>query len=236
MQLPKQITPNPLVLSTVELRFSSNLNESSILSTIFPLFSKELPFLSEGKIPKDLKRQNEQFRYAPDFCLKNELYTLSFSNNVISFENNKEYTLWDNYFGFIKTQLLKLIGLGIIDNFDRVGVRYVSIFENKKDIQNVLKKTPSMTIDGYNENFLHYSSEIKKEKINLHLNIAKNAKVERDGVTKIGTLIYIDASFNEKSMVNESVFETIDSLHLEQKKLFFSLLCQDFIKELNPSY
>lgn len=234
MQLPVEISPNPLVISTVELRFTSTLNEESVLPTIFPIFSKELPSLSNSKIPRELANSDEVFKYSPDFTLSNESYSMSISNRVISFENVNEYTLWDNYFSFIKKQLKTLFELNIITTIERIGVRYGSIFDDSFD--QILRFNPTFSIDGYDESLVHNRTEFKKNNITLTLQIAKAAKIIRNSKTQIGTLIDIDASYTNGPEFKDDIFQLIDELHTAEKTLFFELLQPDYLKNLNPKY
>ena len=83
MLLPKEISPNPLVSSTIELRFISELLDSDILANVFPVFSKDFPNLTEGQIPKEIKKQEPQLKYSPDYILKNEKFSISFTIEIL---------------------------------------------------------------------------------------------------------------------------------------------------------
>jgi len=234
MNLPKQISPNPLIISTIELRFVSDLDDNNLLQTFFPLFSETMPKLTPNKIPKDLRNSQEQFKFAADYTFSNDTYSVSISNKSISFENVSEYTLWDNYFSFIKNQLSKIFNINIIKKIDRVGVRYGSILPN--DIGSILKKEPSFSVENFIGNFTQFRTDFKKDDINLHLFLAKNIKVERNGTIKFGTLIDIDASTSNNLLADISIFRIIENLHSEEKSFFFNLLHSDYITKLNPQY
>ena len=62
MQLPKSISPNPLFTSTIEIRFSTSLNRMELLQKMSSVFSNNFPILEEGRIPQELKEQEEQFK------------------------------------------------------------------------------------------------------------------------------------------------------------------------------
>ena len=42
MKLPIEISPNPLVTSTIEIRFLSEIESTKVLSVFIPIFSPEL--------------------------------------------------------------------------------------------------------------------------------------------------------------------------------------------------
>ncbi len=45
MSLPKEITPNPLILTPVEIRFISKAIEGNLFSKLYPVFSTDLPII-----------------------------------------------------------------------------------------------------------------------------------------------------------------------------------------------
>jgi uncharacterized protein (TIGR04255 family) len=236
MQLPKKIFPNPLIISTVELRFISDLDRSDALSKFFPIYSGELSKFSNSKIPEELRTNHEQFMFSSDYTLSNDQYSLSFSNKVIVIEANGDYPFWDHYFTFIKNQLSKLFALNVLKKIERIGVRYGSILNHNESLSTILKYNPAFNILGFEEDLILIRSDLKRNGKNLHLQIAKNAKTERNGITKSGTLIDIDASYNNSIDPTEKVYTLIDELHTEEKSLFFELLTIDFLKKLKPEY
>lgn len=244
MALPKEISPNPLITSTVEIRFSSSVNEEDVLNVFYPVFSKNFPKIKEkDRIPKELKNKRPEFKYIADYILLNEDYSLSIGANSIAFENVGTYHLWENYFSMIKTNLNILSELNIVKEINRIGVRYASIFENKEDITDVLNVDFELKFDGYTQDVQSLRTDFNKGDIKLHIQIAKNAKFEKnenDVVKTIeGLYVDIDAS-SEKNMPNklgDEFYTLIDTLHKEQKTfLFETLMKKEFLQSLNPKY
>lgn len=237
MKLPVAISPNPLVTSTIEIRFFSDVESDKVLTTFFPIFSKELPILKEGKIPKELRNHNiKELMYAADFSLSNDEYSISFSNKAVSFEVVGEYKYWNNYSKFIREQIDKLIRANIIKDIQRIGVRYASVFAEKK-IANILQHFPSLNMNGYDETIAVFRTNLLQNDNQLHLQIANNARVNKGNKSFSGTVIDID-SFSSAPISPdlESVFNKVDELHLSGKELFFKLLRPDFLQTLNPKY
>lgn len=236
MQLPISISPNPLFTSTIEIRFSSSLNKTDLFKIMSKNFSSELPLFEEGKIPQELKDKEESFKYAPDYLLKNDDFSLAFSTKSISFEHISEYKLWPNYFQFIKQCLTKIFNLDIIEKIERCGVRYGSILEEKFNTADILIDLPNLKINNLQSNFIGFQAEYTTSKNKLYLQISPNVKLVKSNITRKGLYIDIDASFNGSLTPSEEVFKIIDNLHKEQKELFFGLLKKDFIETLNPKY
>lgn len=236
MALPKEISPNPLVTSTVEVRFRSEVETQKLFPVVYSKFSNNLPFFNESKIPKELRGTNPDFAFAPDYTLKNDDYSLSFSNKVIVFENISEYKLWNNYFPFIKEHLDGFFQLGVVKQIERIGLRYASIFDKTESVNQVLKTFSSFPTEGYTHEFNFYRGDLNKDGFDFHLQVANNAKVTKNNKSMTGVYIDIDASLNGTLEPSIKVFEIIEQLHQQEKELFFSLLKPEFVNTLNPKY
>lgn len=239
MKLPKRLAPNPLVLSTVEIRFTSTLSEGDVLSTFYPAFSAKYPKIRDNRVPKDLRNRIVNLKYSADYTLYNDQFSVSISNNLIAFENVNDYQLWDKYFPFIVDSLKCLEQLRIITSINRVGVRYASIFEQAKDFSDVINTNITFPYTDFQPKLRLYHADYKKDDILIQVRISEQAKVEKEGQKpKSGIYFDLDAAMNKElpQAIDEKLFSIIDSLHSEEKKMFFSLLKPDFIKSLNPEY
>lgn len=236
MTLPKSISPNPLFISTIELRFVTSLGRLELFQLMYSKFSKILPIVEEGNIPHDLKMQDENLKYQPDFIFKNDDFSLSFGTKNVSFEHISEYKLWPTYFSFVKDCLSKIFEMNFIGNIERCGVRYGSVFDNIIDPTIALKEVPNMEFKGVTGILDAFKVVFREEEKMLYLQISPSSKVQKNDVVKIGMYIDIDASFTKAILPNNEVFSIIEKLHVDQKQLFFGLLKDEFIETLNPQY
>jgi uncharacterized protein (TIGR04255 family) len=240
MRLPNKIDPNPLLTSTVEIRFDSSLNQVAVLKTFYPIFGIKYSNLKEAtNMPKELKTSNSLFDYTPDYVFSDKDYSVSVGRNVISFENVGTYHLWPNYFKMICENLNLLESLSIIKSVQRIGVRYASFFWEKTAESKILKYKIGFGHTGYTESLQLYQTNLKRDNTNLLLQIAPSAIANnQSGTPHQGFLIDIDASAEGKGnlVIGTKLFEVIDRLHTEEKELFFSILDEDFLKSLNPEY
>jgi len=241
MKLPIEISPNPLVTSTIEVRYYSKIGSNKLFNLVYKAFMQELPNFEQNTLPQGIKETNPQFKYAPDYILSNENYKLSFSNNVLSFENVAEYKLWGNYFPFISKSIKAFFELGHIDYVERIGVRYASVLDKTQSASEVINDVPAINVEGYDQKFEHYRSNLKKDNISILLQIFDNAKAAKNGVNSSGVYIDIDASFTGKLDKNEGAFldevlKYVDKLHSIEKELFFSLMKPEYLSTLNPKY
>ncbi|MFL9845069.1 TIGR04255 family protein [Flavobacterium rhizosphaerae] len=241
MKLPKKIYPDPIVSSTIEIRFKSLMEKKNILPSFLSNFYTELNSFEQSNIPPELKQADDILKYYPDYTLKNDKYSLSFSDVAFAFENVSEYTLWENYSSFIFEKLKKIFELNLIDKIDRIGLRFASLINQTGDLNRILINTPNISVADFdNLEFKSYSCVVSKDLFNLHLKINSNQELLAKAKERKGLLIDIDASFENKHNEDFSYHKTceiISDLHSVEKKLFFSLLKEKFIEEeLQPTY
>lgn len=238
MSLPTEISPNPLINSTVEIRFVSSLSEDEVLSVVYPLFSKKFPKLRERRIPLDIRRNESELRYAANYIFSDDKYSIFVDNNVIAFENVSNYHFWKNYFPVIKDNLSILKELNVITAIERIGVRYSSLFQDKQSFSEILTIDINFPYPDYTESNYHFKTELRKENVLLLLQLSQNATIVQQSSVKRGIFIDIDASisYDLPQSIGQDLFNMIDELHNEEKKLFFSLLNPKFLETLNPKY
>jgi len=234
---PKKITPNPLVSSTIEIRFKTDKECNTIFKLFFGKLSDKLPDFENATLPKELRAKHAELKYYPDYIFSNTDYSISFNENFISFENLTEYQLWENYYGFFNEILQLILGAGVIEQIERIGVRYQSRF-NVEDFSSVINHVPSMNIgmEVQKNDFISYTSKIKSDGYDLLLRLKNNITESIfDSDEEQGHLIDIDVSISE-SLNHGQITICVNKAHELLKKLFFGLLKEDFIKTLNPEY
>jgi uncharacterized protein (TIGR04255 family) len=238
MTLPVEISPNPLVTSTIEVRYASNgASSSDIIKNCFATFLGELPLIDFNPIPLIEKQANPQLKYVADITLNNESYKISFSNTVIAFENIGEYKLWGNYFPFVQRCLNQFFNFGHINKIERIGVRYASVLDKTESAAAVLNIQTDAGLSGYDQKFELFRTNLRVGEINMLLQIFEQARATKGTSSVSGVYIDIDASITKEIEVEPPVvFALIENLHKEQKALFFSLLKDDFLVSLNPRY
>ena len=237
-KLPIEISPNPLVSSVVELRIITELKTEELLGKLFPLFGNEFSNINYSNIPINLRKNEPQFTHNPDFIFSNDEYTISFGTNIISFENIGTYHLWNNYYTLIKDVLLKLNKINFIKGIERIGVRYISSFENQPNLTNILKINFELLDINLHLQNNYLQTELIKNDIKLTLRVAENGNISKGKKHYKGLFVDIDASkeSNLPSPMDDELLSLINHLHKEEKLLFFSLLEDNFLATLKPIY
>lgn len=238
MQLPKEISPNPLVNTAIEIRFSSNNSsweKEKLFSIVYPQFAGDFPNFQPG-IPSQVKEKNPNFKNAVDYILHNNEYSFGFSGNSILFGHRYEYKHWGNYYPFIKKNLNKFFSLGIINRIQRIGVRYSNIFDGPVKIENVLDFNLRVPITDYDQSveFMRLNLARENYKFNVQLGASAEGKVGERSLS--GVYVDVDSYLMGDYSPDESI-ALINDLHNQGKELLFTkLISQSFLKTLNPKY
>jgi uncharacterized protein (TIGR04255 family) len=238
-KLPMKIDPCPILEAIVELRFDSEFPHNAIFGIIYKEFKndyskvEELPIL---QLPEMVRKQDQNLRYKPFYKLsENKTFLFQVGARVISLISLKPYAGWKTFSEKLYDLLKRIDTLGILNSYSRIGIRYINGFDC-----NVFEKTNlSLNMKGQSLTDYNFSmnSEILTGKFTSTLRIANNAQVTTTatGASK-GSIIDID-TFVENPIAIKDTVSLIETGHIEEKKLFFSLLKREFIEqELNPEY
>jgi uncharacterized protein (TIGR04255 family) len=242
MQIPKKITPCPILEAIVEIRFEPEEPDDAIFGIIYNQFKKSFPEIEKLpilQIPDQFRSKDPNLIYKPHYKLIKENYTVQVGPRIFSLVNVKEYSGWDKFLQEIREVFELLSKLQVIKEIKRLGLRYVNLFDNlniyeKSNLKLVLKD------DALIENPINLTTRIASNEFVNQLVMVNHANVAVDKVSYAGSLIDIDTNlepFPESAKTNFDEFiDIVKRAHEEEKKLFFSLLEDDYLKTLNPEY
>jgi uncharacterized protein (TIGR04255 family) len=234
MKLPKAINPCPILDALFEIRFTSKTHPSAIFGMIFNVLQADFPKVENLPIlqlPEVVRATDPNFRFKPHYRISNNRFVTQIGPDVLTISSFPKYAGWDEFSKQIFRVLDKIENIGIIDSVIRIGIRYISFFENDifKDID--LRICIGDNDIAYKNTIIR--TEIEQEPFKSSLQIANNASNNN----KLGSIIDID-TFTESNLKdffsNKEVL--ISGGHHKEKELFFSLLKEGFLKTLNPIY
>ncbi len=234
MNLPKQISPCPVVDALVEFRFSTDINPNAVFGIIYNALRKdyaevlELPIL---QIPEPIRASDPNLKFKPHFKISNRSFSIQIGPDVISISSFPTYTGWDPFYAEIIKTLLRIDELGIISQYNRVGIRYINFFENCIFDKIAL----SISINESNIKYKNTSvkTEIEHQNFTSTLQVSNSVTVNN----RPGSIIDIDTfkTLSNKHSINE-LKDILNEGHLNEKGVFFELLKVDFLSQLNPQY
>jgi uncharacterized protein (TIGR04255 family) len=162
---------------------------------------------------------------------------VTFTRNDITFNINQEYLGWDNYFTRIQSILKLLFDRNIITKVNRIGLRYISQFDNIAIHQNINGNINLDFVEGDIYGMSRFELYVKEFIVLLTLT---NKQQVPENISKADYISIVDVDvvkvFNQLINDYEQVIRLIDEAHSIEKEVFFTLLKQGFLQTLNPKY
>ena len=243
MKIPKRINPDNLKDTLVQVLFNPGISPELFLGTFNHAFSEVFTFKAALPKRKELKiSEAEGLIFEPlekgYFLDKEEKIKVDVSGNAIVFNTFKDYILWDNYFPVISATIERLFATGMIKEINRIGIRYISQFDNTSLIDN-LNMNLSLDIANKNLEATQLRTEFVENEFRVILTLINRinqlqGEVKKDMNTSIIDIDVIQLPVDMKD--SKSAIEAIKNGHQKQKTTFFSLLKPAFLETLNPEY
>jgi len=240
MEIPKKIDSCPIVDSVVELRFSSSIYPNAVFGLIFNSLKIDFPRVEKLpilQIPEQLRDTDPNFKYKAQYHLISEDgYSVQIGPDVLVMGAPIPYQGWNNYFDKIKLVIQKVFQIDIIEEVNRLGVRFINFFE--LDIFKKINLDITINNEEHKPKNTLLRTEIEMRGFLNTLNIANNAKQAISQNSKrSGSIIDIDTykEYNNKNFME--IYESeIQNAHNVEKEIFFNLLKKDYLESLNPKY
>jgi uncharacterized protein (TIGR04255 family) len=234
--LPKKISPCPIIEANFEMRFNSNFPEDAIFGVIYSQLQSEFPkvdYLPITQLPHAIKMQDKNLAYAPYYKLSNKEFVVQIGPKVFSVGCVGDYIGWDDFSSKIKNYYQIISELPFINQFTRYSLRYINLFN---DTNFLADANFNINIDTKSlwGNRLHLIVELPLEKSISVLKILDNAQAAmRDGMVS-GSVIDIESSVAPEEFNNFE--QALEHIHDTEKELFFRVLGKTAILKLNPAY
>lgn len=237
MKIPSKIVPCPITEAIMEVRFDSKFDEGAVFGIIYSQIKDEfektinLPIL---EIPSSLRKTDPNLLYLPYYRLEsktNKNALIQIGPRVFSVIITKDYTGWDDFRALIEYGLQKLEKSEVASKITRFALRYVNFFD-----ENILSKS-NLAIKLNNEQLNGYNTTMRFELPDgdfLNVLSISNHAIKQEGTEIVkGSTIDIDTKI-ESELPNffTNRAKLLDDCHNTEKKLFSSLLSDDYVKTL----
>lgn len=235
-KLPQKITPCPIKEAIVEVRFESEIPNDAVFGIFYKEFKADYPTVDELPIlqlPEFVRKQDKSLQHKPHYKLSNnDGFLFQVGPRVVSLISVAPYSGWSEFYKRLKNIVKRIRCLEVVKSYTRIGIRYINHFEiNVFDVVTLQVALPGHELNNYNT-FIR--SEIPTGAFKSTLQISNSADIIRNEKTTKCSIIDID-TFIENQQGDVNVL--IENGHLEEKKLFFTLLKPEFVKSnLNPEY
>jgi uncharacterized protein (TIGR04255 family) len=131
MALPKKIDSRCIKDAIIEVKYTSTLPFEILVGYIFQSLDNSFTYTSRNIPVNDSNNINNlRIQLNNQYLFFNEKIKIQIQPNSIVFNCLNDYVLWDLYLGEIENVLSQILVIKEIISFNRVGVRYISEFEN----------------------------------------------------------------------------------------------------------
>jgi uncharacterized protein (TIGR04255 family) len=241
-KLPLKLKHDTIVEAIFELRFEPEPPNEAVFGIVYPIVTKKFQGLNHIPLPAsnlpDAVRNNDiQFKYQPINMLQGEGLNICIGPRVINFSILKPYVGWGKWKPSILEILSNLSDEHVIKNVERTGLRYLNIIE--QDVFLLINMEIKMIDSMSKPKTISIRTEMAEEEYIKSLQLANNVSFVEKGQPKAGSLIDIEIvrNTNIKRDDFKTNLETIlENSHLMAKQLFFDILKEDFLNQLEPVY
>lgn len=231
MSEPLSIEPCPIIDAVIEIRFKSNIDQNAVFGLLYNALKDDFPGKVEFQILNTLEPGKTEFTASQIYKIANQEHVIQIGHNVLSISSFPNYIGWSKFYSATINYLQKIESVGIISEVSRLGMRYINFFDN--DIFSNIKLNISLDNNEIRYKNTQIKTEISHVNFTSNLMIANNIEVD----SKIGSIIDID-TYKIQDLENffEKKVDILQEIHDNEKKLFFSLLKDEFVATLNPQY
>jgi uncharacterized protein (TIGR04255 family) len=243
VKVPKKISPNPIIESTVEFRFKSTVPSSALFGILYGKISNEykkyeqLPIL---ELPRTVLETDSKFRRQPHYRFLKESFIIQLGPEMVSISVKNGYQGWDEFFHEINYLVNVFKELNIIERVTRIGMRYIDFFRDI-DIYEKINMRIYLGDEPFKSASQYIRTELKLGEYDVLLQITNKAEAIGDGQKKFkGSLVDYDLSIS-KDLQNSNFYSEYNLIltkaHDLLKEHFFTILIRkDFLESLNPEY
>ena len=239
VKCPQKLGLCPVLNAVVEFRVKFSMPNETIVGILYnELKDKyhELQNLPILDIPVSIRNSDPYLVHKPWHQLnsKDGKYLFWVGNQVLSLVAQSPYQGWKDFYPRIKEIRNKLDKLSLVRKYNRIGIRYTSMFD--QNIFDIINLNINLEEDPITKDRANIQLSFDERGFTNTINITNNALVEEQDDAK--SIIDIDTSFSfPEEKVSDDINTIIEQGHEMEKKIFFRLIKKEFVdNNLNPEY
>jgi uncharacterized protein (TIGR04255 family) len=238
VRVPIKISPCPIIEAVVEVRFDSALPPDAIFGVIHQQFKSEYPGLESLPIlqlPEAVRMAEPRLQHQPHYKMTRDDFVLQIGPKMLSISNTSEYVGWKTFSEIIAKALDQVVGLKLFSSANRVGIRYINYFP--VDIFEYTNLTIKLLDDPYEAKQTTFRSVVKNRDLTSNVHLANGASIATESGPRDGSIVDIDTFVEAPPVVQlDQIMPILDASHSEEKRLFFQLIRDEYLKTFNPEY
>lgn len=245
-KLPTKLGKEPLIDALFELRFTSSISVSNVLPGF--LFSKlqgceNIERLASADLPKSMRDSDPNLQFAPLVRLHWKNFFIAISDRSLVISCKLPYPGWGEFKPAILEVVNAAMECNLIQDVHRFSMKYVDLLPSPNIKEQISLINGSVTIGNHTLQEESFSLRLEVPKGNFFhiVNVISSASATlADGSKKDGIVVDIDTIAPvENKAITQWVTELpdkLDSIHAENKKMFFECLRPGTIASLEPEY
>jgi uncharacterized protein (TIGR04255 family) len=243
--IPKRLKKEPLLEALWEIRFNSDRGSVVELlpGIIYQTFKDAYPKIDRlpaADLPPAILQQDLMLRYAPTVKLAGSSYSIQIGEHVVSLSCQRPYTGWEKF----KTDIIelseKLKETGLITRPERFSLKYIDIIpvSSQPSIEPLEIELKLGVLGNIHNHPVQLRTEIRENGFVHIIQIVTPAQASiPSGELFNGVMFDIDTICQNNEVDFWTDFsDKLDKAHEYSKNLFFNLLKDDTIKQLEPEY
>lgn len=245
-KLPKKLRKEPLVDAVFEVRFSSLVPASSVLTGLFfaQLSGEDrtIERLPASEFPSQIRELNGHLRYQPLLKLQWGGFLVLVGDAHFGLACKLPYPGWKTFKPKILDAIKVLKAANIVEKIERYSLKYVDVIDGKDLSEQIGRVNVDLNIGTYGlrSDPFNISIEVTRDDYIHLVKIAAPATVSLEGRTRNGVLVEVDSIRNEATSglekFEQELPERLEAIHTSNKKMFFGCLRDSTIAYLEPIY
>ena len=241
-KLPVRISPCPIEDAVIEIRFVPKVPEEAVFGIVFNSVAgifgqsstERLPI---SQIPEQIRNNDPNLKYQSHYRLRKDYFGISVGPRSVVISNSNKYQGWIS-FSEIVYQVVDSISIpSLMKNVERVGLRYINVF--RTDLLSKINVNLDVNGKAITDEVTNIRTEIRDIGMLTVLQIGNMVGIKSNGANFTGSVIDIDCITNMNEPIDS--FKTkykdiIERSHDAEKKQFFGLLNDEFLKLFHPEY
>jgi uncharacterized protein (TIGR04255 family) len=243
-QLPTTLGKSPLLEALFEIRFQASRPAAGDLlpGIFFSALQEKYPdviSLPLARVPRDLRENDVNFLYQPSHQLVGKTGSIQIGDRVLALAV-QVYPGWSEF----KMQAEQLVDsgekTGLIENVERYSFRYINVIpvrEGQPQLQTLNAKIELGEASVLERGF-QLRAEFDDEDFTSIVQVVPNSIAQPIGGEEVSGLIIDIDTHRSSGDVNffEDRSQLLEDGHNALKRLFFSLISDQTLLQLEPSY
>jgi uncharacterized protein (TIGR04255 family) len=249
--LPTKLKKEPLVDALFEVRLAS---PAHAIGSILPglLFTRlssphhpppKIERLPMAGLPEQVRNANPFFKYQASLRVVGHQFSVSIGESSITLACHLPYPGWTTFKSQIVDVMRLVREIAETSEIERYSLKYANVIEGDKLDEQIGRTNLSLSFGNHKlaSEVFSLRVELPREPFVHIVQIASSALVTlADGSIRSGLLIDVDTVKNDHNRrlltFLDLLDQDLDSIHIENKKLFFECLTPETTDQLEPSY